>query len=198
MNFLRENTKSIVVGIVSSVLFLYFFQPILDFIGRTFLRVLSAVSSKYSDDFYSKIAHLELFDFSFFWLLLVFTMLCTVALSLSIRSIRGKQKANERKNREIKNSEKYVFFAITLVTVLFLILFMATKIYQLRLITSFKQHMLILAPYVTDQEEEELYSRGSLMNSEKDYNDIYIELNKIANKQNVVLPENGIYSFSKF
>jgi hypothetical protein len=65
---------------------------------------------------------------------------------------------------------------------------------QLSLISSFRQHMRILSPYVSEQDEKMLYSKWSLMNSREDYVQIYERLNAIALKNGITLPKNRIYS----
>lgn len=199
--FFRENFKSIVIGILSSVLFLYFFQPVLDFIGSSFLHLLSMTNSKYSDDFYSKIAHLELIDFSFYWLAILFGGMAMVCGSISIKGFLGmlsKKESTLRKNGAKSRGQRVGFYGLNIFIALFMILFLSTKIYQLKLITSFKQHMRIIAPYIEEQVEEELISEWSIMNSADDYEKIYIRLNKTATDNGLELPENKIYSLTSF
>ena len=44
---------------------------------------------------------------------------------------------------------------------------------QLSLISSFNQHMRILAPYIDEQTEEQIISEWSLMKTEADYDAVY-------------------------
>ena len=65
---------------------------------------------------------------------------------------------------------------------------------QLSTISSFKQHIRVIAPYISDHEEEKLISEWSLMSSKQDYQLIYSKLDTIASDNNLELPENKIYS----
>jgi len=200
-DFIKQNSKSITIGIISSMLFLYLFQPVLDFIGGAFLNLLSYTGSKFVDDFYAKIAHLELLDFSFYWIAIIFG---TISLIAGVTSVRGFIKlfiVEKPSKNIIVNSNKKVYFSFYLMNLfifIFTIVFLSTKIYQLRLITSFKQHMRIVAPYISEQIEEEIYSQWSLMNKEEDYMNVYIKLQTIALKNKLVLPRNKIYSLTTF
>lgn len=200
-DFIKQHFKSITVGIISSVLFLYLFQPILDFIGDLFLELLSYTGSKYSDDFYSKIAHLELLDFSFYWIAIIFGGVAFAAGAISLRGFVGLFRKNDfsKKESDDKNKKQRIaFYLLNIFFSIFIILFLSTKVYQLKLISSFKQHMRVIAPYITEQTEEELYSQWSLMSNSNDYDAIYFRLRLIASKNQLELPENKIYSLTSF
>jgi len=52
---------------------------------------------------------------------------------------------------------------------------------------NFKQRMGIIAPYIDDEKEEELWSKWYLMESKIDYINLNYELENIAEKNNVKL-----------
>lgn len=203
-DFVKNNIKSITIGIISSILFLYLFQPILDFIGRVFLDFLSYTGSKYSNDFYSKIAHLELFDFSFYWIAIIFTIVGYLFGETSIKGFislfqkKGSLTEKKDNNTNTKKQQHAPFYFLNLIACIFIIIFLSTKVYQLKLITSFKQHMRIVAPYISEQVEEELYSQWSLMDKAEDYEAVNQRLNSIASQNKITLPRNKIYSLSTF
>jgi len=66
---------------------------------------------------------------------------------------------------------------------------------QYSIITSFDQHVRIIAPYIEIREKDVLMSDFSRMQSKKDYERIYEKINKIANGNNLTLPENPSYNF---
>jgi len=204
-DFISANSKSITIGIISSILFLYLFQPILDFIGENLINLFSYTGAKYSDDFYSKLSHLELLDFSFYWIAIVFGIIGVSAGKIFIKGFislfKKEEVLAEEDSDNLKTKTKVqqiIFYCLNLLISIFMIFFLSTKIYQLKLITSFKQHMKIVAPYISEQAEEELYSQWSLMNKAKDYTTVYQQLNSIASQNKITLPENKIYSLSTF
>lgn len=202
-DFIRDNFKSITIGIISSLLFLYLFQPILDFIGKNLINILSYCGAKYSDDFYSKISHLELIDFSFYWIVIVFWIIGVstgrIFMKGFISLFKKEETLEDSDHSKTKTKlQQFAFYCLNLFISIFIIFFLSTKIYQLKLITSFNQHMRIVAPYVSEQAEEELYSQWSLMNKAEDYTTVYEKLNSIASRNNITLPENKIYSLSTF
>jgi hypothetical protein len=69
--------------------------------------------------------------------------------------------------------------------------------FQLRVVSSFKQHMTTIAPYITEQRAKELYSQWTQMRNQQDYQRIYRELNRIAADNHVVLPENVVFSLKQ-
>jgi hypothetical protein len=201
-DLINENKKSIYIGILSSAIFLYFFQPILDFVGSKLLILMENTASKFSDDFYSKIAHLELMDFSFYWIALIFISIGfsfgLIGVSGYIRLIKKKSQPKEKTAHEDSLLKKVVSYAFCLLVFVFSLLFISTKFYQLSLISSFKQHVRILAPYISDQEEEVIYANWSLMKNAGDYRNIYISLSETAQNNKVKLPNNKIYSLTTF
>lgn len=97
---------------------------------------------------------------------------------------------------------KAVIRLITVNTILFVILFFAiigmiwNDSAQLELFTSFKQHVIAVAPNISEQEEESLWSEWTQMKCRDDYESIYEKLINIAKKNNIELPKNKKYSLS--
>jgi len=200
--FIRDNKKNIYISVISSILFLYFFQPILDFIGAKTLIIMSLTSSKFSDDFHSKISHLELMDYSFYWISLIFICIGVAMGRIGVSGLFGltqKEKvAEDTSKTKESTSKKVMFYLFCIIISLSLTFFISTKFYQLSLISSFKQHVRIIAPYISEQEEEVLISKWSLMKNSHDYEDINAALDKIAKQNNIILPSNKIYSVTTF
>jgi hypothetical protein len=82
----------------------------------------------------------------------------------------------------------------TLLLAVFIVAILYSMMFQMRVVSSFKQHMTTIAPYITEQRAKELYSQWTQMRSEEDYQRIYRELNRIADENHVVLPENIVFS----
>ncbi len=60
---------------------------------------------------------------------------------------------------------------------------------DLQINTSYKQRSTVLAPFMTDQEEEQLNAKWAGMETRTDYLSIIKSMDSIAQKNNVVLPE---------
>lgn len=208
-SFLNKHFTSIIVGIISSMLFLYFIQPVMEYLGLWVLKLGRYVGAAYVDEVFSQVAHLRFFDFSFFLAAILIGSMGGVSILLAISMLLSKKKlpsseCSDNKPHETLETER-VFVSLhkkLLVSILLIIIgvhsfaLLSTKVYQLSLISSFERHMYILAPYLTDEEEKMFFGRWSLMNSEKDYNSIYFDLKSVAKKHKIELPSNSVYSFS--
>ena len=124
--------------------------------------------------------------------------------SLSERPDDNGEDSQSLSERSDDNTEKSRFLGRILeplwaaITCIFCLLFLSTRIYQLMLITGFKRHMMIVAPYIDEQKEEEIFSSWALMDSRADYDSIYVILETIAADNSIELPANAIYSLAFF
>lgn len=86
-----------------------------------------------------------------------------------------------------------VFSGFTIVFYLFFsgfILYLITTAYvDLQINTSFKQRSTVLAPLITDQEEEELLAKWASMETRNDYLSITELMDSTAHQHNIILPE---------
>ncbi len=129
------------------------------------------------------------------------SVLLGAAIRILLRPLAKKKGEDEKddhekeKDKEPPPSPLRLFVAVLflLISSFFISLVIANYI-QLSTISSFKQHIRIVAPYISDNEEEKLISEWSLINSKDDYQKIYNKLNKIATENGLQLPENKIYS----
>lgn len=65
---------------------------------------------------------------------------------------------------------------------------------QLELVTSFKQYMRIIRPYIDSSKEAVIISKWSQMKSRQDYQQVIFEIETIAKENGIILPENTLYS----
>ncbi|KGJ91942.1 hypothetical protein [Colwellia psychrerythraea] len=199
-DFLKKNNTAIVVGLITTVVFLYILQPILEFTGSAVLIVSSYLSSAYVDIFFTQIAHLEIRDFGFFFYTIMYGLLIGLSIGLIFSKWKRYEKSQSKENAEISASAKLRKKITSTIILSCLLIFglvqVSTKTYQLSLISSFKQHLRIIAPYIDDQTEELLLSEWSLINSNEDYDSIYFKINNIAKKHKLELPDNSIYSLT--
>ncbi len=203
MDFLRKHQAAIMVSVISTFLFLYFLQPILEFSGRALMRLMAVLGTKYSDCIYRQVALLTTHEYSFYVLMLAFGFGTAVILGFSTALLRRRffapPKKDEEKARSISRALRLkplvainFIFALLLTIGFFIIL--VGNYTQLSLISSFNQHFQIIAPYIDEQQEEELLSEWSRMTSEEDYNRVYKKIHALAETNSVELPPNRIYS----
>ena len=65
--------------------------------------------------------------------------------------------------------------------------------FQSKLISSFNQHLIAIAPYTGDNDIKLLKSKWTQMKNQEDFNAIYKRLNQIAQSNNIILPKNQLY-----
>ena len=199
-DFLQKHTTSIIVAIISTMLFLYLLQPILEYVGNLVIQLGTYIGAAYVDEIFIQIAHLELRDHSFILLAIIYGALGGTAMMAAIfmwwkpNKTREPNEIVKKLNTSIKAKlvASLLFLNITLMSIAII----STQVYQLTLITSFKQHIRILAPYMTEQQEEELLSSWSLIQSADDYDLVNKSMHKIAKDNNIELPENSLYSLT--
>ena len=201
IEFIKQQKAGVISGIVASAFFIYFIQPILDFLVTFFFAASNYIGSTYIDGIYQKAAHLETYDFSFIFpasIAGVFSiiLITTSALLLFAPFVSSKDKVTKDKERASKDIPKSASFIAGL---LFFIIGIygasdvASNYVQLSAVSSFKQHLRIIAPYITSDEEEMLISKWSLMKSQNDYYFINSQLESVALKNNIELPVNRLY-----
>ena len=204
LNFFKEQKGGIIGGIVASAIFLYFIQPILEYSSHLLINISNIFGNAFSDRLYQQIAHLETQDNAFILVMVLFGMISGVLFSVGIvlmsANYRAHKKdgANEKeKPKAVKRNSKVLKHVLPILIFLLSIfpVISALSIFiQLSTISSFKQHIRIIAPYITNQEEEVIISQWSQIRSKSDYQFIYRKLEGIAIKNKVTLPDNKIYS----
>jgi len=203
IDFLRKHQPAIIVSVISTCLFIYFLQPILEFSGRVLIRLMAVLGTKYSDCIYKQVAQLTTHNYSFYILMMVLGLgtglIFCLSTALMLRRFFAQPKKDEEKTKLIYrtlNSRPFVainFVFALLLTVAFFIVLVGNYT-QLSLISSFDQHFRIIAPYIDEQKEEEILSEWSSMTSEEDYNRLYKKIHILAETNSVELPPNQIYS----
>jgi hypothetical protein len=198
---MEKSTKiGIITGVASSLLVMYLIDPILRIFGDFLYFILNGLSASFWDSLYTKAALGVPKDPS----LIIFSMATGVLTGISAGILtaalkKSKTISNQPKpNPDTKRIPKA--YVVTLAASLFFLVlssFYYTWLLQLQyqVTTSFEQHIKIVKPYISTQEEDLLVSRFSLMASEKEFQELYRDLNAIAAKNNFKLPENPSYSF---
>lgn len=199
--FLDRNLK---IGIFSSVvatfLFIYFLDPLLRFVTFLLFKAFGSVARGYTDRLFEQAALLTGPDPSLFFLSLFggFTTGISTSLLIFFLFLYPPSHRLEERVGSFHLPKAFIRWSGIVVTLLLFVtplMSLYGTMFQLRITTSFTQHLVLLAPYISDQEAKLLRSRWTQMKSEQDFDALYRDLNKIARTNGVVLPENKVYSF---
>jgi len=211
---INQNVKiGIVTGLIASMLFYYFLNPLLSLFGKILIRITSNVYSAYADNLFKKVALGVPQDSSLtlliFFLVSLFGAIVGFYIALIKRFLfakRPKAKPESKHllkksiNSLIKSTKRLLIYGgvwIFIVFILYIWLLWGIW-FQIKITTSFTQHMNIIAPYLSEDGEEIIWSQWSQMKTRADYERIYMRLNEIAEKNHIDLPENKVYSFTSF
>ncbi|PPC76965.1 hypothetical protein C4K68_12685 [Pokkaliibacter plantistimulans] len=185
----------IITGIVASMVFVYFLDPIIRIFGEGVFYASNYVVSGLVDSLYQKSALGVAKDPS----LAVYALIIGFITAFPVAMIRifFQKKSNDDKPRE--NSKRSGIMLIP-IAILPLMLFyqMWTMMFQYEVVTSFDQHIKIVTPYISEKEKQFIVSKFSMMNGESDFKSVYAELDKIASENKLVLPKNKIYGLWAF
>ncbi|ADT93397.1 hypothetical protein Sbal625DRAFT_1289 [Shewanella baltica OS625] len=185
----------IITGIVASMVFVYFLDPIIRIFGEGVFYASNYVVSGLVDSLYQKSALGVAKDPS----LTVYALIIGFITAFPVAMIRifFQKKSNDDKSRE--NSKRSGIMLIP-IAILPLMLFyqMWTMMFQYEVVTSFDQHIKIVTPYISEKEKQIIVSKFSMMNGESDFKSLYAELDKIASENKLVLPKNKTYGLWAF
>ncbi len=197
---LKTHQAAVLCSIVASLVCVYFLDPILSLIGRGFFYWTQYFGEVYVNRIYAQAAHLETVNYAFLILVLVGIIGIVVASSLPGALLRLGTKDShddddfELTKRGLISLTRFMRYATLFVLLPIVLHMIGANFTQLSLISSFQQHLRIIAPYVTEQEEEELVSQWSLMRTKEDFQAVSKKLAEVAKVNRVSLPENRIYS----
>jgi multisubunit Na+/H+ antiporter MnhB subunit len=197
--------RNLKIGIISSIvatfLFIYLLDPLLRFLTFMLFKGLGSLARGYTDRLFEQAALLTGPDPSF-PLLTLFTGFATGASTTLLIILLFLYPPSDHLLERVQSFHfpkaliRWGGIVITLVMIVACVMGLYSTVFQLRITTSFTQHIVALAPYISDQEAKLLRSRWTQMKSEQDFDALYRDLNKIAKTNGVILPENKMYSFS--
>lgn len=194
----NPKTFTIFYGAVGSILasVIWGFAPSFwDWLAASTLGVLiDFVNARYI-----RAATLEPVNYSFFVLTAAFVVLAVLWFEIAGRikkSLFGAPDDEpEKKESPVwikKVAHFFVQFAIPLY-ILYGLIKISGEVIVLNAIADFKQHILIVTPYIEKDEKEKLLSQWSQMRSIDDYNKIYERLVAVAKEHNLKLYKNRMY-----
>lgn len=189
--------SAIFYGVVSSIIASAIFSgaPFLwDWLTASTLGVLI----DFVNGCYIRAATLEAVNYSFFVLtamFVVFVVLCFEILGRIKKKLYEKEAETEKKDLPLwMKKGVYIFFqTITIPSILYGLIQISGEVIVLNTITDFKQHMLIVTPYIEREEKDMLLSQWSQIRTMDDYNKVYERLIDVANKNNLKLYKNRMY-----
>lgn len=196
----RNLKIGVIGGLIAMVLFIYLLKPILSLFGQLVVTIASRVYSGYLDSLFAKAALVDVFDPALGLVILFFAGISGVITGGLIGLIRAHKKVHLGKISKEKPLRK-ISLRKTLISVIsynfvwyiIVISILWTQSFCSSITTSFKQHMHTVAPYLSEIEEEEIWSQWTLMKNQGDYKKIYKRLTNIAKKNGIELPKNRAY-----
>lgn len=187
-------TISIISSIVASAIVLVFFQPILEFLSRGLSAFLSYAAVGILDSMYQQAAlgvERAIALTTFGMLMSAFMGVSTAPIVfLVIKSRISKVPAARRKLRKI--SEKINILQIFLGTfpiILIGIYFISSSFIGVQATASYENRLAVLAPTISEEEEESLRSEWSSMQSRADYVDLMVRMENLAAQKGRALPD---------
>ena len=184
--FEKINRNSLLAGIIGTILFIYFLQPILEFVGNSIIIFYKSFSQSLYDRIFEEMA-IGKPDYGFTIILLFNTIFLCVAFSAFIATLIPRKSKSENDESTIRNNStfKTILFGIFFLTILF---FSSLSYIKHSYIQSFEQKIRIITPYTDSFKKDKLISDFSRMENYEDYQKIMNEIETIAEKNNIELP----------
>lgn len=205
---MQSGTKvGIVTGVVSSLLVLYLVDPVLKLLGAAVYYSVGWISAGFWDSLYVKAAlgvpkdaALTIFSLGVGGFVGGAIGVSTAIIKNHRKSLPGATLVSGANGRGLDTQvipRPVAIIGFLMVSYALLMLSYAAFTYNLQhgIITSFDQHVRIIAPYIEGREKEMLVSEFARMQSESDYLRVYEKINKIANENDLILPDNPSYNF---
>ncbi len=190
--------REIVVGLVSSVIFAIFVQPILTLTWNMIVILSNNIYLVFMQDIYRSIARpqqdsIDLMIFIYVSMAVSFIVLLMARINLLEQDIyeisTGKHTPNASR---IKRYGRFMLAVALFSIVAIFIGIVVPNFAKEQYLRSFQQRMTVLAPYITEQQEEEVRAKWAMMKDRDDYLAVNQILEQLASQHNIVLPENII------
>ena len=187
-------------SLISTIIFLYCLNPILKLVSLILFRFSGTLFHAYTDRLFAQAAlgvgpdpALLLFTLTMVAIAGFFTAIVLIfAIKLSERLQLNR--VSSVSVRSISRRKIALLIAVAVVNDFVSLLFLYNTYFQLRITSSFRQHVTAIAPYVSDHDMKVVLSRWTQMKGEADYIALYADLKAIADKNNIVLPENLVFT----
>jgi hypothetical protein len=184
----------IISGLIGTMIFMYFLDPIIRAFGEGVLYISQYVATGLLDSLYKKCAlgvaqDPALSTLSF--LTGIVAGLCVGFVSTVFR--KNSQEEGEDERRKSTKSIKRLVIILAFIAPIMLTSHLWTMFFQYEVVTSYNQHIKILAPYMSTGQQTLFHSEFASIQTEDDYKKLYLKLNSVAKNNNITLPENPSY-----
>lgn len=174
---------SLALGIIGSALWEWVFSPLFTASFRLINNYLISTSQNYSNDLYRMVSYgTEQFHVNQQYVISLLTTIIALLLSFLIA---------ERCNSFMKN--RYIlamFFMVTILVLFFASLWnLEKRMFAARISLSCADNIEVVAPYISDVEYKFLRSRFRLIETKSDYDSLIVDINEIAESNNVKLKQ---------
>jgi len=184
--------RGIIASVIASVIILVFIQPVLRLAWSAILAFGTRIFQGYIDSIYANAAlgHKSYIDFILLILILSLFSGFSVGM-LRVMTIAFKRRAPhlERRPRLSKRHLLIMFWILIIIFHLSVLSLIIPPYSDLQLNTSFQQRLTVLAPKLTDLEEEELKAAWASMQTRSHYEDIKLQMEEIAREHGITLPK---------
>lgn len=211
----KENlTSGLIPGIIGTILFTYFLDPLLTFIGRTTAYMAQSIFKGYLDLIYFTVSKGDI-DSAFYILLLlivscvvyayrefigVYNTLREIDQDIKIISNGITPQSTESPEKKATPSIQSLSTRLLRMKIKIWLVAILTTLIGLQLVGDFvirknisithTNQMIILAPHISDQKHKELEAMYASMQNQQDYLKYRQELMNIASNNNIKLPKN--------
>ena len=198
----KDMTIGITAGIISTLLVMWFIQPITNWFFPKMINILTFLNASFSDFIYREIPYATttrsnesaiLFSFTtaYIFLLLLFFLTYSLAKVYKILSIDTDTSSSkdeivftEKKNPIISFIISYALFAFLII---FCVFITCKDLYIKEKASDLTINMEIISPLLSYQDYKQLRANFYSIDSKKDYDDFTNHLEAIANENNITL-----------
>lgn len=193
----KSARNGVIIGVIASLLFTYFLQPLIDLVGGYLRRSTISFFIELVDSKYARASFLDGIDYSYYISMIIFVIISIVFIGMSEKIIEhtfDKKKDEPKPIKPILQKSLAVFIIgyISFFLIYFLVQISGEAI-TLNAISGFRRHMAILSPHLSLDEQRNIYSKWAQMKSTDEYKKIYEELSKKAKEKNIVLDKRRLY-----
>ena len=200
----KINRNSLLAGIIGTILFMYFLQPILEFIGNSIVVFYRWFSQSLYNRVFEEMA-IGKPDYDFIIMLFINGIIVGIAFGAFMSALFPRKRKTEKTEKKKKQQEektepvkrknsilKKVFLGIFFLSILF---FTSLSYVKHMHIQSFEQKLRIITPYTETLKKDKLISDFSRMKTCDDYQKIMNDIQTIADKNNIELPNTIMHWF---
>jgi len=182
--------KGIIASVIASIIIIGFIQPLIQFIAPKFFAIISNSYSFLSNSIYSNAALGIRYTAGNSLIYLITGCIFGIATAMIVLYLMGKNGKNFNCKNIIFSKKLPILLAIALImSALLLMGEVMIEDVNIQLNLSFQQRLIILGPYLTDNEEKTLKSKWASMTNTNGYNEVNKQLTDIAEKYHVNIPK---------